>query len=172
MVDVSFSSICKFLHKSCFTRQRLHLVAMQVLREKFTIDISLYSTNMIVFIDKTGADRRNTLRKYSYSLCGKPATQEALLVRGERVSANACITMEGVMDVKTHKETSTGDIFYDFIQSHLIPHLRPFDGFSSNSVLILDNCFIHRCVSYTTTSLRDIGVMVHFYLLTPLIIIQ
>ena len=90
MVDVSLSTICKFLHKSCFTRQRLHLVAMQqdqFLREKFIIDMSLYSPNMLVFIDETGADRRNTLRKYSYSLRGKPATQEVLLVRGERVSA-------------------------------------------------------------------------------------
>ena len=114
-----------------------------------------------MFIDETGADRRNTPHKYSYNLRGKPAKQETLRVRGEEVSAIACITMEGVLDVKTHKETSTGDIFYDFIQSHLIPHLCPFDGFSSNSVVILDNCSIHHC-GEVVTSLRDIGVMVHF----------
>ena len=164
MLDVSLSTICKFLHKSSFTRQRLRLVALQqdqYLKEKFIIDVSLYSSNMSVFIDETGADKRNTLRKYSYSLCGKPATQQSLLVRGERVSAIACMTVEGILDVKTHKETSTGDIFYDFIQSHLIPHLCPFDGFSSNSVVVLDNCSIHHCEE-VVTSLRDVGVMIHF----------
>ena len=51
------------------------------------------------------------LRKYGYSLRGKPATKEALLVRGERVSAIAYMTIKGILDVKTHKETSNGDIF-------------------------------------------------------------
>ena len=48
---------------------------------------------------------------YGYSLRGKPATKEALLVRGEKVSAIACMTIKGILDVKTHKETSNGDIF-------------------------------------------------------------
>ena len=125
MLDVSVSTICKFLHKSGFTHQRLRSVALQqdqFLREKFVVDVSLYSTDMFVFIDETGVDRRNTLRKYGYSLRGKPATRESLLVRGERVSAIACMSLNGILDVKTHKETSTGDIFYEFIHTHLIPH--------------------------------------------------
>ena len=164
MMYISLSSICKFLHKSGFTRQKLHCVALQqdiLLREQFAIDVSLYSPDMFVFIDETGADRRNTLRKYGYSLRGKPATKEALFVRGERVSAIACITTNGLLDVKTHKETSNGDIFYDFIHTHLIPHLCPFDGHSSRSVVVLDNCSIHHCTE-VIASLRDIGVMVHF----------
>lgn len=164
MMNVSLSSICKFLHKSGFTHQKLHCVALQqdiLLREQFTIDVSHYSPDMFVFIDETGADRRNTLRKYGYSLRGKPATKEALLVRGERVSAIACMTINGILDVKTHKETSNGDTFYDFIHTHLIPHLCPFDGHSSRSVVVLDNCSIHHCAE-VVASLRDIGVMVHF----------
>ena len=164
MMYISLSSICKFLHKSGFTCQKLRCVALQqdiLLREQFAIDVSLYSPDMFVFIDETGADRRNTLRKYGYSLRGKPATKEALFVRGERVSAIACITTNGLLDVKTHKETSNGDIFYDFIHTHLIPHLCPFDGHSSRSVVVLDNCSIHHWTE-VIASLRDIGVMVHF----------
>ena len=153
-----------FLHKSGFTHQRLHSVALQqdqFFREKFAVDVSLYSTDMFVFIDETGVDQRNTLRKYGYSLRGKPATRESLLVRGERVSAIACMSLIGILDVKTHKETSTGDTFYEFIHTHLIPHLCPFDGFSSHSVVILDNCSIHHCRE-VIGSLKDIGVMIHF----------
>ena len=143
---------------------RTRRVALQqdiLLREQFAVDVSLYSPDMFVFIDETGADRRNSLRKYGYSLRGKPITMEALLVRGERVTAIACMTINGILDVKTHKETTNGDIFYDFIQTHLIPHLCPFNGHSSRSVVILDNCSIHHCVEVVAT-LRDIGVICHF----------
>ena len=114
-----------------------------------------------IFHDETGADKRNCLRKYGYSLRGKPATKKSFVVRGERVSAIACMTMERILDVKTHTDSSNGDIFYDFVNTHLIPHLCPFDGYSSNSVVVLDNCSIHHCTE-VVTSLRDIGVMVHF----------
>ena len=64
MMNVSLSSICKFLHKSGFTHQKLRCVALQqdiLLREQFAVDVSLYSPDMFVFIDETGADRRNSL---------------------------------------------------------------------------------------------------------------
>ena len=83
MLDVSASTIYNVLHKSGFTHQRLGSVALQqyqLLREKFAVYISLNSTDMYVFIDETGADQRNTLRKYGYILRGKPATRESLLV--------------------------------------------------------------------------------------------
>ena len=66
---------------------------------------------MFVFIDETGADRRNTLRKYGYSLHRKPATKEALLVRGVRVSAIACLTIIGyVWGVRREKMHHNSDI--------------------------------------------------------------
>ena len=165
MMNISLSSICKLLHKSGFTHQKLHCVALQQdipLREQFTIDVSHYSPDMFVFIDETGADRRNTLRKYGYSLRGKPATKKALLVRGERVSAIACMTINGILDVKTHKETSNGDNFL-WLHSHpsYSTSMPFFDGHSSRSVVVLDNCSIHHCAE-VVASLRDIGVMVHF----------
>ena len=164
MLDVSLATICKFLHRSGFTRQRLRRVAIQqdiFLREQYITDVSVYSPDMFVFIDETGADRRDTLRKYGYSLCGKPATKKSLLVRGERVSAIACMTINGILDVKTHKEVSNGDIFYDFVNTHLIQHLMPFNGVNYNSVVVLDNCSIHHCRE-VVESLKDIGVLVHF----------
>ncbi len=74
--DVTESAICQFLHKSGFTRQKMKLIAMQIdyhLREQFVVDVSVYNPSMLVFLDETGADRRNALRKYAYSLRGIPA---------------------------------------------------------------------------------------------------
>ena len=93
LLDISLSSICRFLHESGFTRQRLHTVALQqdaFLREQYISDISVYSPEMFVFLDETGADRGNTLRKYGYSLRGKTPQDHELLARGERISAIAC----------------------------------------------------------------------------------
>ena len=131
MLDISVSTICIFLQKNGFTRQRLRIVATQqdtFLREKFILDMALYSPEMFIFIDETGADWRNRIRKYGYSLRGKPAINHALLFRGERVSAISGMSINGILDVKLVTETSDGDTFYDFVQTHLIPHLMPFNG--------------------------------------------
>ena len=40
------------------------------LREQFTINVSLYSSNMLVFVDESGSDCRDSIRKYGYGLRG------------------------------------------------------------------------------------------------------
>ena len=95
------------------------------------------------------------MRKYGYSIRGKPAVNHSLFFRGERVSAISCMSICGILDVKMVTETSTGDTFYEFVQTHLIPHLLPFNGINPHSVVILDNCLIHHC-SEVITSLRDV----------------
>ncbi len=128
LLSVSLSTMCRFLHDSGFTCQRLRHIALQrdaLLREKYITDISVCSPDMFVFVDETGADKRNRLRKYGYSLCGKPAANHSLLVRGERISAIACMSVNGILDVKTVGRTSNGDTFYDFVSTYLLPHLIP-----------------------------------------------
>ena len=92
-VDISESAICRFLSKSGFTYQRLKVVAAQrdeYIRQLHISDISMYSPDMLVFVDETGADRRNSIRKYGYSMRGKPLTSNKLLIRGERVRCDDC----------------------------------------------------------------------------------
>jgi len=38
------------------------------MRTQYIIDVSLLEPDMFIFVDGTGADRRDTLRKYGYSL--------------------------------------------------------------------------------------------------------
>ena len=79
MLEVSLSTICRFLRDGGFTRKKLQKVALQqdkFLREQYILDVSVYSKDMLVFVDETGADKRNTLRKYGYSLRGR--LQEAM----------------------------------------------------------------------------------------------
>ena len=88
------------LHKAGFTRQRLWLYAIQgdeALRTQFTADMSLYSQEMFRFLDETGTDRWDTFRMKGYSLRGKPACAQKLLVRGEHVSALCLMSTEGIL---------------------------------------------------------------------------
>ena len=125
---VSQSAICRFLHKSGFTRQKLKIAAQQrdtVLRSKFVLDASLYAPEMLIFIDETGSDRRDCIRRYGYSLRGKPLVSHRFLVRGERINSIAFMSVAGLLDCQVMSCTVDGDKFYDFIQVSLLPHLMP-----------------------------------------------
>ena len=70
---ISESAICRFLHKNNFLLKKLQRVARQrneELRAQFSCDCSLYLPEMLVFIDETGSDRRQAMRKFGYSLVG------------------------------------------------------------------------------------------------------
>ena len=94
------------------------------LRQKIIVDVSLHKPGMFIFLDKTGSDQRNTLRKCDYSMHGKPLQNHTLLARGEHMSGLAFMSVCGLLDVKG---TVNGDTFYNFVQKYL-PHLIPFDG--------------------------------------------
>ena len=75
--------MCKFLSKIGFTRQRLATYALQRdedLRHQYVADVSLYTQDMLVFIDETGTSRTDTVRKFGYSLGGKPVRAQKLFV--------------------------------------------------------------------------------------------
>ena len=70
-VNIHISNICRFLQKSGFTRQKLRITATQrddFLRQQYISEVSIYSPEMLIFLDETGTDRRNTLRHYGYSI--------------------------------------------------------------------------------------------------------
>ena len=53
------------------------------------------------FVDETGQDRRNCMRNFGYSMCGKPPVSKKFLVRGQRVSAIAAMSTSGIIDCHT-----------------------------------------------------------------------
>ena len=69
----------------------------QDLRAQFTSDVSIYKRDMLIFIDETGSDRRDMLRKKGYSLRNKPPRAQKLFNSRERVSALACMSCKGIL---------------------------------------------------------------------------
>ena len=164
MIEVDISTICRFLHTSGFSHQKMTQVALQrdtYFRQSYAMDVAIYKPEMLVFIDETGADHRNCIRKFGYSLRGIPVKQHTMLVRGERTSAIAMISIKGILDVLITSGTVNGDIFYEFARRNLIPQLQPFNGINPHSVVIMDNCSIHH-VSEIVKMIEGVGAMVHF----------
>ena len=162
--EVSLSSICRFLGKMKFTRQRLKIVAQQrdeFLRSMYISEVSIYDPEMLIFLDETGSDRRASIRRYGYSLRGRPLVCEKLFVRGKRVSAIAFMSMNGMLDCKTVTDSVNGEVFYNFVQTSLLPHLMPFNGTNPHSVVIMDNCSIHH-IQQTVNMIHEVGALVHF----------
>ena len=162
--DVHASSICRFLSKVGFTRQKMKYVALQrdkELRSRFVSDVSIYNSDMLIFLDESGTDKRDKLRKYGYSLRGKPPVSHKILSRGQHLSLIAFMSTAGVIDFQIVRGSVDGDVFYTFMEKFLLPHLMPFDGKNPNSVVILDNCSIHHLDS-VVDMIHEVKALVHF----------
>ena len=131
------------------------------LRSQFVSDIALFEPEMLIFLDETGSDKRNSIRHYGYSLRGKPLISEKLLVRGKRHSAIAFMSVNGILDCKVVNGSVDGQVFYDFVQSTLLPYLMPFDGKNPNSIVVMDNCSIHH-IQETIKMINEVGALVVF----------
>jgi transposase len=163
-VYVSVSTICRTLKRMGCTRQAMHHVALQqseCLRAKFMAEVSIYDPNMLVWIDESGCDRRNTIRKYGYSIRGIPHCNQHLLVRGIRYSAIPVLSTTGVHDVYLAEGNIDGDRFMKFITSCLLPVLHPFNFMNPHSVVIMDNASIHH-VDGVINLIEGVGARILF----------
>ena len=98
---------------------------------------------MFVWLDETGFDCRNNIRRYGYGLRGITPVDHQLRIGGKRVSAIGVVSTRGVEDVYIYKGTVNGEVFEDFVRTTLLPMLQPFNGINSQSVVILDKASIH-----------------------------
>lgn len=162
--DLSLTCICQFLGRVKFTRQRMRYAALQrdeQLRSQFVSDVSIYNPDMLIFLDESGCDRRDYMRKYGYSLRGRPPVCHKILARGEHLSLITFMSTSGVLDCQVVHGSVDGDVFYSFVEKILLPHLMPFDGVNPHCVVILDNCSIHH-LDAIVDMIHEVGALVHF----------
>ena len=140
-VEVSLCTVCRLLKRYGITRKKIHQVAQQrcyVLQGMYIAHFYNFDVNMLVWLDETGTDKRDQLRKYGYALRGDTPHYHRLLSRGQRTNAIACNTMciEGIVALELVNGTVNGDILYDFLRGSLIPNMHagfPQSTFSVNN---------------------------------------
>ena len=66
-------------------------------RGAYMAEILQYRKDMFVFVDETGSNRRDQARKFGYAIRGEAPVYKRWLVRGQRISAIAVMTTDGVL---------------------------------------------------------------------------
>ena len=131
------------------TRQVIRHVALQqseLLHAKFMSEVSLYDPNMLIWIDASGCDQRNSTR-HAYSIHGIRPIDHRILIREARCSAIPVMSVQGIHDVFLAEGSINGQRFEFFIRNYLLPVLMPFNGINPLSVVIMDNASIHNVQS-------------------------
>ncbi len=144
---VSTSTIWRTLHhKMGCSRQVVRYIASQqseLARAQFMAEISVYDPSMLIWIDESGCDRRDSKRKYGYSFRGITPRDHRLFIRGKHYSTIPLLSTEGIHDVYISEGSTDGDKFVNFLRNCLLPILNPFNCVNPLSVVIMDNASIH-----------------------------
>ena len=162
--DVSASTGCGLLARHGLTRKKIQQIAKQRCvehRASFMARMYSYKHHLLVWVDETGSEHRDYVRQYGYAIRGERAVSHRLLGRGQRVSAIAAISTEGVVTVDLHKGSVDTDVFADFVRGSLIPNMQAFDGEASKSIVIMDNLAVHH-VEVIVELFREAGIVVFF----------
>ena len=145
-VMVTPPTICRLLRTYGITRKKIQQVALQrcyTLRGAFMAQCLLFNPDQFVFIDETGSDARNHIRKYGYATRGMTPQCKRMLSRGQRVNAIAGMSTDGVVAVEVTNSTVDAEVFFDFARRSLIPNMLPFNGSNPCSIVIMDNLSVH-----------------------------
>ena len=85
---VDASTICRCLRRLGLSYQKIKHFSMnrcEVKRAKFWAEMAGYDSNMIVWVDETGCESRNALRKYGYGIRGMPPTRFCTEIEGSGI---------------------------------------------------------------------------------------
>ena len=92
------------------------------LRGAFMAQCTMFTRDMFVWVDETGSDARDHIRRFGYALRGVTPTSHRLLARGKRVNAVAALSSTGVVALDIVTGTVSGHEFFDFLRGTLIPN--------------------------------------------------
>ena len=149
---IDCSTIWRCVHRWGMSRQKMTNVALQrsdVKRTEFIAKMMQFNTDMFVFVNETGSDRRNSFRKFGYGLKGIPPVSYNLHVSGKRISAIGVLSSCGMEDTYITEGSVNGETFLEFVHRSLIPILQPFDGNNRRSIVVMDTASIHHTQEVT-----------------------
>ncbi|KAF8595844.1 hypothetical protein BDV93DRAFT_456029 [Ceratobasidium sp. AG-I] len=111
------------------------------LRSLYIFQVGAYPVEYLVFVDESSSDRRTTYRQRGWALSGERVFRKSFFVRGQRYSILPSLSLSGILSFTVVKGSFTAETFRTFIELTLL-RMNPYPG--PNSVLIMDNCSIHK----------------------------
>ena len=78
----------------------------------FMAQALLYNRKQFVWLDETGCDNCDTMRRYGYAIRGLTPHCHRLLVRGARISV---IASDGLVAYECTQGTVNSEVFFNFV---------------------------------------------------------
>ena len=79
-------------------------------------EISIFASDMLVLVDESGFNRKNTIRTYGCGICGFPTRDHRLRHSGIKINCNCS---DKVVDVHLLENSVDGETFEDFCRKCL-----------------------------------------------------
>ena len=112
------------------------------LRAEWKVHLTEWRPEQLIFLDESAANEKTGDRKYRWAPIGAIASSHELLKYTEKWSILPLYTMDGYISWDIIQGSYNIELFNKFVKNHVIPRTTPFPG--PRSVLIMDNCAIHR----------------------------
>lgn len=122
-VTVSPSTISRALKRARWSNKVTRRVARERnadLRDEYLNEIAVFQPEHFVFVDESGSDRRDGLRRNGWAPVGHAPTQVSSLQRGERYQILPAITCNGIIWSRVYSGSTDAAMFEDFIAQLLI----------------------------------------------------
>ena len=121
------------------------------LRAEWKVRLTEWKPEQLMFLDESAANEKASDRKYGWAPIGAIASSHELLKYTEKWSILPLYTMDGYVSWDIIQGSYNIELFNEFVKNHVIPRTAPFPG--PHSVLIMDNCAIHRAKENPVASL-------------------
>ena len=115
---VSGPTICRLLRRNGITRKKIRQVALQRcsdMRAEFIANVSFYPVDQLIWVDETGCIAKDHTRKLGYDLKGETPVYHRFLVRGERISSYAAMSVDGIVSYELTDSTVNSERFFNFL---------------------------------------------------------
>ena len=98
----------------------------EVICSQYLLDMSVLSCHpeMLVFVNETGADRRDCSRWFGYRLRCMPVVSQKLVVGGQLMSPIVGMCCDGVLDLSTVAGSVVAEDFEKFVDGCLLLQLQ------------------------------------------------
>lgn len=143
-VVVTKSSVSRTLHSAGRSKKKFRRQAAEQnpdLIDYYLHSISSFHSYQFVYVDESGCDTRDGLRRNGWSRRGETPVQTRKFPRGQRYQILPAYSHDGILFSRVYQGTTDAAVFEDFIEE-LLHHCGRFPA--PRSVLVMDNASYHR----------------------------
>jgi transposase len=122
-ISIHFMTIHRELERADISHKKLKRIAKErneARRADFVGRMAQYTPEQLGFLDETSKDERTVGRRYGRSRKGKRAEKKQVFVRGRRVSAEALLTLDGIVAGTVVEGSMTKVMFLEYLELNVV----------------------------------------------------